>query len=96
MGVGGVVGGFLLNLKANQLASDLETKPGNYSTAKENNQKNYKTISMVGYGVGAACVVTGAILVGYGAQSEASAPADVAFVPAVGAGQVGAMLTGAF
>jgi hypothetical protein len=96
VGLGAVVTGLVLNLKANQMATDMETKPGNYSTGTENNQKTYKTLSMAGYGVGAACVVAGAILIGVGARTRAIPSADVALVPAIDVNQVGAMLTGAF
>ncbi len=94
VGVGGVVTGVLLNLKANQMATDVQ-KPGGYSAGAESDQENYKTFSMVGYGVGAACVVAGAIMIGFGARTRA-AGADVAFVPAVGPHQVGAAFSGAF
>jgi hypothetical protein len=96
VGVGAVVTGLLLNLKANQMATDMQSKPGDYSTARENDQKNYKTLSMVGYGVGAACVGAGAVLIGFGARTRAIPSGDVALWPAVGVDQVGAMLTGAF
>jgi hypothetical protein len=94
VGVGGVVTGLLLNLKANQMASDVE-KPGGYSTGAEQDQESYKTMSMVGYGVGAACVVAGAIMIGFGSRTRA-ASANVALVPTVGAHQVGALFSGAF
>jgi hypothetical protein len=96
VGVGAVVTGLVLNLKANQMATDMETKPGNYSTGAENDQKTYKTLSMVGYGVGAACVVAGAVLIGFGARTRTIPSTDVALAPAIGVNQVGAMLTGAF
>ena len=78
------------------MASDLETKPGSYSTSGENDQESYKTFSMVGYGVGAACVVAGAIMIGFGSRTRATTSNGVAFVPSVGAHQVGATLSGAF
>ena len=96
VGVAAVVGGLVLNLKANQMASDFVTKPGSYSPAKEDEQKNYKTLSLVGYGAGAACLVAGAILIGYGARTKPGSSTEVAFLPAVGPGRVGAMFTGAF
>lgn len=96
VGVGAVVTGLLLNLKVNQMATDMQSKPGDYSTARENDQKSYKTLSMVGYGVGAVCVAAGAVLIGFGARTRAIPSGDVALVPAVGVDQVGAMLTGAF
>jgi len=96
VGVGGVVAGVVFNLKANSLINDIETKVGTYSAAKENDQKSYKTLAWVGYGVGAACVVTGAVLIGIGAKPGPASTTDVALVPSVGPGQVGALLTGGF
>lgn len=96
VGVGGVVTGLVLNLKANGLVNDWETNPGSYSTSNEDEQKTYKTLGWVGYGVGAACVAAGAVLIGVGARSRASSSGEVALVPTVGPGQMGAMLTGAF
>jgi len=96
VGVGGVVAGVVFNLKANSLINDMETKVGTYSAAKENDQKSYKTLAWVGYGVGAACVVAGAVLIGLGAKSGPTSSTDVALVPSVGPGQVGALLTGGF
>jgi hypothetical protein len=96
IGVGGVVTGVIFNLKANSAADEMQTKVGSYN-ARANDQKNYKTLAWVGYGAGAACAVAGAILIGLGAvRSAPSSSSDVAFVPAVGPGQVGAMLTGGF
>jgi hypothetical protein len=96
VGVGSVVTGLVFNLKADSLINDWETKPGSYSTNSEDNQKSYKTLAWVGYGVGAACIAAGSVLIGIGAQSHASSSGDVALVPTLGPGQMGAMLTGAF
>jgi len=96
VGVGGVVTGLVSNLKANSMVNDWETKAGSYSTNNENDQKTYKTLAWVGYGVGAACVAAGAVLIGVGARSRARSSDAIALVPAVGPGQMGAVLTGAF
>ena len=96
VGVGGVVTGLVSNLKANSMVNDWETKAGSYSTKNENDQRTYKTLAWVGYGVGAACVATGAVLIGVGARSRARSLDAIALVPAVGPGQMGAVLTGAF
>jgi tetratricopeptide (TPR) repeat protein len=96
VGVGGVATGLIFNLKANDAAKELETKVGAYP-AKSNDERKYKTLAWVGYGAGAACVVTGAVLIAVGAvKSSPSSSTAVAFVPAFGPGQVGALLTGAF
>lgn len=96
VGVGGVVVGVIFNMKANSTINDMEGSVGAYSTAKENDQKTYKTLAWVGYGVGAAFVATGAVLIGVGIKSGANASTNVALVPAVGPGHMGAMLTGGF
>jgi hypothetical protein len=96
VGLGGVIAGVVFNLKANSLVNDMETKVGTYSDAKENSQKSYKTLAWVGYGVGAACAVAGAVLIGFGAKPAPSSSTDVALLPSVGSGQVGALLIGGF
>jgi hypothetical protein len=97
VGVGGVVTGLVFNLKANSIADELETKVGAYSPSKLDDQKSYKTLAWIGYGVGGACLVAGAALVAVGAaRPKSAASAEVALVPSVGPGQVGAMLTGGF
>jgi tetratricopeptide (TPR) repeat protein len=96
VGIGGVVAGVILNMKANSTINDMESSVGAYSTAKEDDQKTYKTLAWVGYGVGAVCVATGAVLIGIGIKSGTNASTNVALVPAVGPGHMGAMLTGGF
>jgi len=87
-------------LKANSLADEMENNIGDYSTGKANDQKTYKTLSWVGYGVGAACVATGAVLIGLGISARGNTGAgtstQVALVPAFGPGQMGAVLQGGF
>jgi tetratricopeptide (TPR) repeat protein len=96
VGVGGVVAGIIFNMKANSTINDMQDSIGAYSTAKDNSQKTYKTLAWVGYGVGAACVATGAVLIGVGIKSGTNASTNVALVPALGPGHMGAMLTGGF
>ena len=57
--VGGaaLIAGVILNLKVNNMASDLQKIDG-YSTSKESDRKTYETLGWVGYGVGAGCVAT--------------------------------------
>jgi hypothetical protein len=51
----------------------------------------------VGYGVGAACIATGAVLIAIGASRNGSANrGNVALVPAVGPGHTGLLLHGGF
>jgi len=96
VGVVAVVGGIVLNLKANSMVNSMETGVGAYSSAKESDQKTYRTLAWVGYGAGAACVAAGAILIGVGIKSGTGSSTSVALVPAVGPAQVGAVLTGGF
>ncbi len=77
------------------MASDLE-KTNGYDPGKISDRKTYETLGWAGYGVGAACVVTGAVLYYLGQQSGAAHSASVALVPTLAPGQAGAFLKGAF
>jgi len=93
-GVAAAGAGVLFNVMANSTVNDMYKTQDGYT--KESNRKTYETLSWVGYGVGAACVVTGAILYGVGLPAKSSHSDDVALVPMVGPNQAGAVLTGAF
>jgi len=95
VGVAAAGAGVFFNLKANTLSKDMATTVGNYE-ARNTDLKTYKTMAWVGYGVGAACVVTGAILYGIGRKSGKDSSTSVALLPAIGPGQAGALLTGGF
>jgi hypothetical protein len=95
-GVASLGAGVLFNLKANSMISNMKATVDGYSPSKYSEHDTYKTLAWVGYGVGAACVVTGAILYGVGLKARSSSASSVALVPVVGAGQAGAVLTGAF
>ena len=60
-GTGGalLVTGVVLNLKANSMSRDLESY---YQKSTNSSRETYKTLSQVSYGVGAACVAGGAVL----------------------------------
>jgi hypothetical protein len=92
--VGGaaLVTGVLLNLKVNAMARDMET-PGRYSDSKESDRKSYVAWGWVSYGVGAACVATGAVLYGLGWKSGTS---SLALLPSFAHGEAGAVVGGAF
>jgi tetratricopeptide (TPR) repeat protein len=98
VGVAGIATGVMLNLKANSLAKNLEAANGSsttlYSRSTESSRSSYQTLGWLGYGAGAACLVGGAVLYLLGHSQGQNA--QVAFVPAVGAGHVGAALQGAF
>lgn len=93
--VGGaaLVAGVIFNLKVNSLASDIQKTDG-YSPDKESDRKTYRTLGWVGYGLGAACVATGAVLYILGSRSG-DGP-SVALVPAFAHDHAGAILKGAF
>jgi hypothetical protein len=96
VGIAAVAAGVVFNLESNALINDMETKVGAYSNGNDSSSKTYKTLAWVGYGVGAACIVTGAILYGVGYRPSESSSTSVAILPAFGPGQAGALLTGGF
>jgi hypothetical protein len=95
--VGGaaLVVGLILNLKVNAMASDME-KPAGYSDGKESDRKTYETLSWMSYGVGAACVTTGAVLYLLGRRSDEARPASVALLPLLSSDRTGVLLQGGF
>jgi hypothetical protein len=76
-GLAAVGAGVLSNLKANSTVNEMYSTPDGYT--KESNRKTYATLAWVGYGVGAACIVTGAILYGVGLKAKSSHPGDYRF-----------------
>ena len=85
------------NVLANNKIADMESKKDGYSSDKNSTHNTYVTLAWVGYGVGAACVVTGAVLYGLGLKARSSSlSSKVAVVPTVGAGHAGAAVIGAF
>jgi tetratricopeptide (TPR) repeat protein len=94
VGVAGIATGVILNLKANTLASELEKSNTSYSRSKEATRSNYQTFGWVGYGAGAACVVGGALLFYLGHSQGQNA--QVALLPTLQPGQLGAALQGDF
>ena len=95
VGVAAMVAGVLLNLKVNGMVKDMDTSVGNYDS-RNSDRKTYQTMAWMGYGVGAAAVVTGAILYGVGLRAGKPRSTSVALFPAIGPGQVGALLTRRF
>jgi hypothetical protein len=88
MVVGGaaLIAGGGLNLKHNSMIHDLK---GDYSGDSADSAQTYKTLSMVGYGVGAACLVGGAALYWLGWRAGKTVVG-----PGVVAGNAGVLLTG--
>jgi hypothetical protein len=95
-GVALVAAGVVFSLEANSLLTDMYNKVDGYSSGKASDAKLCKTLGWVGYGAGAALIATGAILYGVGLKAKGDSSAAVALLPAVGANQVGAILSGAF
>lgn len=96
IGGAALVAGVIFNLKVNSMASDMESTPGGYSASKESDRKTFETLGYAGYGVGAACVATGAILYVVGLKSSSRNTSSVALAPTFAPGQVGALIKGAF
>jgi hypothetical protein len=96
VGVAALAAGVVFNLKSNRMINEMETTVGSYSKTTDSGSKAYKTWAWVGYGVGAACVVTGAVLYGVGLKAGASSSTNVAILPVIAPGQAGALLTGGF
>jgi len=86
-----LVSAVALNLKANGMVDDLRQ---HYDKADDSSRKSYKTLSQVGYGVGAALIASGAVL--YYLGHSAGDSAKVTLTPAFAAGTAGAVLEGAF
>jgi hypothetical protein len=93
LGGAALIAGIVFNIKSNSLASDLKKTDG-YTGDKESDRKTYQTLGWVGYGVGAACIATGAVLYVLGVRSGSDGA--VSLTPEVGPGLAGASLGGAF
>lgn len=92
LGVGGLVTGLVLNLKANSMSGELEDE---YDPGADSTRKSYKTGAWIGYGAGAACLVGGAILYTLG-WHRGRQGGTVALVPTVGPNMAGTLLMGVF
>jgi hypothetical protein len=93
LGGASVATGVLFNLKANSMADDLN-KPTGYDVDKVSQRKTNENLSWIGYGVGAACLTGGAILLYLGYRGEDSP--RVALTPSVAPGQAGLNVQGVF
>jgi hypothetical protein len=95
-GAAALIAGVVFNLKANSIIDDFETKPASYSSSQDSSRKTYETVAWIGYGVGAACVATGAVLFGIGLKAGHNSSTSVALLPAVGDGRTGLVISGGF
>jgi hypothetical protein len=91
-----VIAGVILNVKVNSMASDMESTPGGYSPSKESDRETLETLGWIGYGVGAACVATGAVLYVVGLRRRSGESGNLALLPEFGPARAGAVLRGAF
>jgi hypothetical protein len=91
LGGAGLVAGVVLNIKANSMVGDLEP---HYNKGTDSSSKTYKTLSLVSYGAGAACVAAGAVL--YFLGWKAGNQAQVTLVPSVANNSAGVLLAGGF
>jgi tetratricopeptide (TPR) repeat protein len=91
--VGGaaLIAGVVMNIKVNSTIDDLHR---HYDKNTESSGKTYKTLSQVGYGVGAALVAGGALLYYLGMRARDGA--SVALLPSIAPGLAGVNLEGAF
>jgi len=94
VGIAGVVTGLALNLKANSVAKSIEP-PNTYDRGTESSRKSYEVWSWVGYGAGAAGIVTGTVLYIIGWSSGQNTD-RLALAPVVGPNFAGATLRGDF
>jgi hypothetical protein len=97
VGAAGVVAGVVFNLKANGLVDEMESNMDAYTSSKSSSRKSYETLGWIGYGVGAACIATGAVLIGVGvSRGGSAAQTSVAVMPTFSPGQAGVLLRGGF
>jgi hypothetical protein len=93
VGVVGLATGIYCNIRHESLVKDV-----NAGTASRSSLDTYRTASWVGYGVGAAALVTGVTLYILGAQAAKtdSKPNSVALLPVFRPGESTLLLSGAF
>jgi hypothetical protein len=96
VGVLALAGGLVCNLQANSLANDLNGPT--YDRDKASSRDTYVTLGWVGYGVGAAAIVTGATLFILGGRSGATAEtsATVSLAPVLLPGLASLSLRGSY
>lgn len=95
VGLAALAGGILLNLKVNSMADSLEATDS-YSEDRESDRKTYAGLGWASYGLGAACLATGAVLYALGARSSGSPAPAVGVAPTLGPGHAGALVKGTF
>jgi hypothetical protein len=94
LGVAGVAAGVILNVKANDLADEVQASSTSYRRGKEDTRASYETYGWVAYSAGAACMAAGAILYYLGHRQGRNS--YLAFVPTTTGGAPGAVVQGGF
>jgi hypothetical protein len=91
-----LVGGLVFNLQANSLTKELNGPI--FDRDKASRRDTYKTLAWVGYGVGAAALVTGTVLFVLGGRSGTASetPATVALIPVLLPGLATLSLQGSY
>ena len=91
VGVLAVGGGVAMGLRASSLSTEVsnDAKAGSYSQSKFDSGERAQTLEVVGYSVGAAALITSAILYYLGAESGRAHEAPAVTV-SIGAGGAGA------
>jgi len=94
VGTASVVLGLVLNLQANNLASEVNQ---HYSRSKESTHSSYQTYAWVSYGIGAAAILAGATMyaIGLGGGGSSSRP-EVTISPIVTSRATGVLVGGSF
>jgi hypothetical protein len=69
----------------NSLSDDLNTlrQNGGWNQDKESSRNSYETLGWIGYGVGAAAIITGTTLYILGASRKTETTLTVALIPVV-------------
>jgi tetratricopeptide (TPR) repeat protein len=91
VGLAALITGAALNLKVNSMIHDLDNHFDRGTYASSN---TYKTIAWVSYGVGTACIVSGAVLYAVGWSRAESA--RLALAPSITSGSASVVLAGVF
>jgi tetratricopeptide (TPR) repeat protein len=89
VGVAALAAGLVLNLKTNSMVDDVQNR---YDGGTLSSSKDYKTMSLIGYGAGGACLAGGILLYYLGTR----AGSQVTAAPAVAQGTAGIVLSGGF
>jgi hypothetical protein len=96
VGLAALGGGLVFNLQANSLTNQLGGS--SWDRSKASRRDTYQTLGWIGYGVGAAALVTGTtlVIVGWPSGKTAGAPPALSLIPVVVPGIAALSLQGIF